>query len=574
MNYLENEDIGYGRVFLTILLIVLVFVIWSYLFPPPTQSEIKTDSKKETTQMDPVQIKEEPSVVNEKEVYESLSESKYVLENENLRLVFSNRGALLINAILNKYKDKNSQENDDLVSPISKIKNEYPFEVLTGDEKFDSLIKEKLFHVEQFENGITFKWSDGLNNAILKEFRIEKEGYLLNYKIKIIKNGKSLDKFFITFGPGLGKLTKEQAKNRYFQQEYVGFEKNGSFEKALRAKKVNQPFVDEVYGIGGGIKWAGIANNYFTAIFFPKEEIKQLKLRTILLDEETRKIHPAESDILLFIEANGEGKAYLGPKDYKELKKFQNLSFRMMNWGYLWFSEICYFLLFILNKLFLFTKNYGFSILLLTLMIKLAFFPLTHSSMVKMKEMGDAMKKLKPQIDKIKAKYKKQGLDLQSRAKMNEEIMALYQKEGINPFGTMSGCLPMLLQLPIFWALFTMLPNTIDLRGAHFILWIKDLSLPDPLYITPILMGISMVLSTMMTSTQQIETSQKVMLYLMPVLFTWFCLFAPSGLTLYWLANNLLTMAQQYLINKHVERKALLKQKSKKSTPKGPSKPS
>ncbi|NMC00545.1 MAG: hypothetical protein GYA35_09730 [Thermoanaerobaculaceae bacterium] len=105
-------------------------------------------------------------------------------------------------------------------------------------------------------------------------------------------------------------------------------------------------------------------------------------------------------------------------------------------------------------------------------------------------------------------------------------------------------------------------------------LWIKDLSLPDPLYITPILMGISMLLSTKMTSTQQIETSQKFLLYFMPIMFTWFCLWAPAGLTLYWLTNNILTMGQQYIINKQVEKRALMNQKNKKSTPKGPSRPS
>jgi len=191
-----------------------------------------------------------------------------------------------------------------------------------------------------------------------------------------------------------------------------------------------------------------------------------------------------------------------------------------------------------------------------------------------MKEMGEAMKKLKPQVDRIKSKYAKMGKSMENRSKMNEEMMALYQREGVNPLGGMSGCLPMLLQMPIFFALFTLLPKTIELRGAPFFGWIQDLSTQDAYYITPILMGVSMVVSTKMTSTQGLEGPQKMMLWFMPVMFTWFCLWAPAGLTLYWLTNNLLTMVQQALINKQVAARQEAAAKLKKSTPKGPSKPS
>jgi YidC/Oxa1 family membrane protein insertase len=214
------------------------------------------------------------------------------------------------------------------------------------------------------------------------------------------------------------------------------------------------------------------------------------------------------------------------------------------------------------------------AILLLTFIIKLAFYPLTQRSMVKMKEMGDAMKKLKPQIDRIKSKYKKMGRDMATRNLMNEEMMALYQREGINPMAQMTGCLPLVLQMPIFFALFTVLPKTIELRGAAFVGWIQDLSVADPYYITPLIMGVTMVVSTKMTTTTELEGPQKMMLWLMPVMFTWFCLWAPAGLTLYWLTNNVLTMGQQYLINRTVAQRQEAAAKGKKSTPKGKSKPS
>lgn len=577
----QEEPIGFGRLILTTVLIAVVFILWAFLFTPQKEKPVNSPQliekkdvnetvslKKENLEpIEEVHSKSDVPLFSDKEEFGEI-------ENENIKIKFSNKGAVLLNAFLKKYKEKNSKTPDDLVSPLSSALNEYPLTVLTGDDAFDKKSKEALFHMEQKENETVFAWSDGIGNSITKRFFLPKKGYLLNYEVSVTKNGHPIESFFISFGPGLGKLTKEQAKNKYFQQEYVGYEANGKFEKAVRSKNAVEPYTEEVYGEGNEISWCGVANNYFAAIFLPNDELKSIRLRTIPLNEELKKIHPADSDIILLSETKGSGTIFLGPKDYTELKKLKGTTFRMMNWGWGWFSEICYFLLWVLKKLYFFTHNYGVAILLLTLFVKLSFYPFTQSSMVKMKEMGDAMKKLKPQIDKIKAKYKKQRLDMQTRAKMNEEIMALYQKEGVNPLGGMSGCLPLLLQMPIFWALFTMLPNTIDLRGAHFMLWIKDLSLPDPLYITPILMGISMLFSTSMTSTQQVETSQKILFYFMPIMFTWFCLWAPAGLTLYWLTNNILTMGQQYIINKQVEKRALANKKTKKSTPKGPSRPS
>lgn len=579
MNQLGQQDsIGLGRLILTVTLVMLVFFLWALFFTPP---------KKDLEQHPPQKIelnKQEQPLNKDEEVQQTIhfiepkifseKEEFAELENEYVKIKFSNRGGVVTNVFLKKYKEKNSQTPDDLVSPLSSATNQYPLSVLTLDEKFDNVTKNALFHMEQKGNNVVFSWSDGEGNSLKKTFFFDDKGYTLNYKIEGSREKSSLKAFFLTFGPGLGNLTKEQAKNRYFQQEYVGYEINGKFKKASRAKIDFEPFTEEIIDFNGGIVWSGMANNYFTSIFLPSTELKSIRIRTIPLNDDLKKLHPADSDIILLVEAEGRGKIYLGPKDFKELKNLKNTTFRMMNWGWSWFAEICYFLLWILKKLYLYSHNYGLSILLLTLIVKLFFYPITQNSMVKMKEMGDAMKKIKPQIDKIRAKYKKQGLDMQSRAKMNEEMMALYQKEGVNPMGGMSGCLPLLLQMPIFWALFTILPNTIDLRGAHFVFWIKDLSLPDPLYITPIIMGITMIFSTMMTNTQQIEASQKILLYIMPLMFTWFCLWAPAGLTLYWLSNNILTIGQQYLINKKVEKRAFLAQKSKKSTPKKPSRPS
>jgi YidC/Oxa1 family membrane protein insertase len=136
---------------------------------------------------------------------------------------------------------------------------------------------------------------------------------------------------------------------------------------------------------------------------------------------------------------------------------------------------------------------------------------------------------------------------------MNEDMMALYKDEGINPFSSMSGCLPLLAQMPILYAFYTILTIAIELRQAPFLLWVRDLSVKDPYYVTPILMGATMLVQQLMTSSAIPDPAQRRMMYVMPVMFTWFFINLPSGLVLYWLVNNLLGILQQYLVNKEAD---------------------
>ena len=149
--------------------------------------------------------------------------------------------------------------------------------------------------------------------------------------------------------------------------------------------------------------------------------------------------------------------------------------------------------------------------------------------------------------------------DPDARKKMNEEMMALYKKEGVNPMGGMAGCLPLLLQLPILWGMYTVLSGALELRGAPFLLWIRDLSIADPYYVTPLLMGATMFAQQMMAMTKAKDPQQKQqqrMMLFMPIMFTWFFLWLPSGLVLYWLVNNVLGIGQQWLINRQAAAQA------------------
>ena len=204
-----------------------------------------------------------------------------------------------------------------------------------------------------------------------------------------------------------------------------------------------------------------------------------------------------------------------------------------------WFDAIAEPLLWMLDWLYKYVNNYGVAIILLTIIIKILFWPLSHKSYKSMEQ----MRKLQPMMQKLKAKY---GDDKQ---KMNQEVMQLYRTYKVNPA---SGCVPMLLQVPVFFGLYKALLGAIELRHACFIkylpftdkLWLADLSAKDPYYITPIIMGATMFLQQKMSPTSADPTQAKMML-LMPVVFTFLFLNFPSGLVVYWLVNNILSIAQQ-----------------------------
>jgi YidC/Oxa1 family membrane protein insertase len=207
-----------------------------------------------------------------------------------------------------------------------------------------------------------------------------------------------------------------------------------------------------------------------------------------------------------------------------------------------WFSLIARFFLSALIWLNQFTHNYGFAIIVLTIIIKIVLYPLQYKSIVSMKK----MQKVQPKVEAIKAKYKKSKTDAEQRQKMNVEMMALYQKEGINP---MAGCLPLVLQLPILWGFYGLLSRAIELRGAPWILWIHDLSDKDPTYVLPILMTATMFIQTYITPSTG-DPAQRKMFLIMPLVFGFLFKDFPSGLVLYWLVQNILTIVQQLIMNR------------------------
>jgi YidC/Oxa1 family membrane protein insertase len=225
---------------------------------------------------------------------------------------------------------------------------------------------------------------------------------------------------------------------------------------------------------------------------------------------------------------------YVGPKETSRLKAAAPGLELTVDYG--WLTVISSPLYWLLNKIHSVVGNWGWAIIILTMMIKLVFYPLSAASH---KSMAN-MRKMTPRIKTLKERY------ADDKQKLNQAMMKLYKEEKINPLG---GCLPVLIQIPVFIALYWALLESVELRQAPWILWIKDLSAPDPYFILPILMGVSM-LAQQLLSAVAMDPMQKKIMMAMPIVFTFFFLFFPSGLVLYWTVNNLLTIAQQYTINK------------------------
>ena len=325
------------------------------------------------------------------------------------------------------------------------------------------------------------------------------------------------------WGPGIGTIPSE-------------LKENARNVRAITLGKL------KVHVLKAGVpqefgRWAAIDNRYYLAAFIPKIEhpvelsITGTKDKTRLSLLETTSV-PAHGAAALDYEL------YVGPKGYTQLKKYNRGLDESVDFGT--FTALGRLILSALDRLKSLTGNYGSAIILLTIALQLLMFPLTIKSF----KAQLAMKKLQPKIAEIQARFKNDP------KRLNVEMMNVYKSTGTNPFG---GCLPMLLQLPIFWALFTTLRNAYELRGAPFAGWIRDLSTPDvlfhvsgfPVHALPLIMGGAMFFQQRMSGAAS-DPTQKQMMTMMPIMFTFMFYGFPSGLVLYWLTNNLMTMAAQW----------------------------
>ncbi|MBN1223317.1 MAG: membrane protein insertase YidC, partial [Candidatus Aminicenantes bacterium] len=488
--------------------------------------------KAETPQLQEPQKKAPPE---EFQPIEGEKEERIIIETSLYRAVWSNKGAVLHSWQLKEHKDFEG-EDIELVSIQAKDRDLYPFSLNTEDPSFDRVLNHSFFKSTQQkleltqgrEGSIVFQFANEEGTKVEKIFTFRDGRYDFDFRVKVWKAGQEIEPNLL-WGPSIGNPTLEEQKKRFGGGRGVAAY---SGDKVFHVDENKYKPEQSVFSF---IQWAGYEDQYFTALFLTSP---QNASATFIQDM-------VEQQSFFYLAVNHTEKAYIGPKQYDSLKNLGFKTTKIIKYGFFGFiAEILYIAIKEIHNV---LPNWGLSIILLTIIIKVIFFPLTYSSTKSMAKMQE----LQPKVKSLRAKYKKAKQDINQRRKMNEEMMALYKEHGVNPAG---GCLPMLIQLPVFWGFFRLLIVSIEFRHSPFFLWITDLSIKDPFYVTPILMGLTQFISQKMTPTSADPTQQRMML-IMPVIMTIFFMNFPSGLVLYWLTNNILQIGQQYLTNRFMHKK-------------------
>ncbi len=578
------------RLLLAVFLSALVLMVWYAIFPPPPPAQTRESPATEPGQEQLVPAEssgvdapseaagaggevaafgdEEPQAESliefDQETVVAEMEERPVLENETVRLEFTNRGAQLLSFRL---KDYLADDGEPLELIRARGSDPHPFALVASGDKSHRLNKalfvwshgESDFDEEPEkvdEQVLSFRHRSDRGTAE-KEYRLTSEG-LLEVRITTV-GGRD---WGVVLGPGLRNLSEKEAASRFIQRE-VGYRRGESLETIAPAKQDSDTFIP-----GSGLRWVTLEDNYFLNAVMPRTGVREVTVKPVFqrpeaeqgqarfLPIDTREdTEGLSKEQLLFVGADGqqmEIEVLFGAKRYSRLVALPYGLEDTVRWG--WFGFLAKPLYYALEWIYQnMVANYGWAIVLVTCLIRLLFFPLTHKS----QESMGKMQELNPKVQAIRTKYRSKLKDKQGRPnaeaqrQMNEEVMKVYKTAGVNPA---SGCFPILLQMPVFFAFFRLLSTAVELRGAPWIGWIGDLSVPDPWYILPILMGVtSIAMQKMMPAAP--DPMQRRMMQFLPIMFMFFAFAFPSGLVLYWVTNNLLSMAQQGIMMKLKKRR-------------------
>ena len=371
------------------------------------------------------------------------------------------------------------------------------------------------------------------NLRVVRDLTFNASSYVIQEKIRVTNLGEQARSVRVSYTAAAD--ASNAAGDRYDAMR-VAWDNDGSLKEESSASTLETTGVQAV----GKIYWAGAMSTYFLTAVMPSEAnnvtvkgVMQQNVYRAAVEEQETLLGPGQEKELSV-------SYWVGPKVRSELEAVSPQLAKSIDLGF--FHIIAKGLLWLLEFFQKYVHNWGLSIILLTVLIKAVFWPLTAKSYASMEK----MKKLQPHMTELREKYK------DNKEQMNKEVMALYKTYGVNPA---SGCVPILIQLPVFFGLYQALLTSIELRHAPFIkylpgtdmLWLADLSTKDPLYITPIIMGVTMFLQQRMNPPAADPMQQKIMMFL-PLIFTVLFLNFPAGLVLYWLVNNVLSIAQQQMM--------------------------
>ena len=474
-----------------------------------------------------------------------------IVEGDHFRAVFTNRGGELVSWQLKDYLL--GGQPVELVPPDLPSEEPRSFSLAFEDENLSFLAHEALYRpssnsvrVGERTVALNFEYEDVSGFRVRKVFAFDPttSPYIVYVTVEASVAAQRLNPV-IRWGPALGG--DEEAASAFARREPTrgllygrvladGVMQELGIERPSASAVVSQPAYD------GQMTFLGVDNHYFLAAAIPGAQQATIMYRVVPLPPVVPDGDPR--NLIAFDLALADGASnlpfFLGPKDFDILQQAEPFLVRAIDFG--WLSFLVVPLHRSLKWIYGLVGNWGWAIILLTVVINILIFPLRHKSVVSMRKMQE----VQPEMKAIQERYAHLKTTDPDKQKMNKEIMSLYRERGANPA---SGCLPMLATMPILFAFYRLLSMAIEIRGAPFLLWIADLSMHDPLYITPVFMGVSMVVTQRLTPSQADPTQQKIMMF-MPIMFTFMFLWAPAGLVLYWLTSNVLGIGQQVITNR------------------------
>jgi YidC/Oxa1 family membrane protein insertase len=478
-----------------------------------------------------------PPIVTEAAVRE------IVVDTGMVEAVFSNQGARITNWRLHEHLNDDGELLDLVPRPVAPDQA-MPFSLRLDDPALTARVNDAVYRVSGDTRGrvdattgsanLVFEFEDAAGLVVRKNFAFEPDSYVVTFSVSVTDGTRALTPA-VRWGPGLsdeGAAGGGGFLTRYARPPEAIYFLDDDVERVAFDNIAEQPVYD------GTFRFAGVTDHYFIAAALETGPAR-LEFVPALMPTETGELRQMVEATFVFAEPPDGQRFFFGPKQFNLLQSIDPEFVRAIYFGI--FAWLVVPLLGALNWIHGFFGNYGWSIVGLTIVINLVIFPLRHKSVVSMRKMQG----LQPQLKAIQARYKALKVTDPARQKMNTEIMNLYREKGVNPA---SGCVPMLLTMPVLFAFYSMLSAAIELRDAPFILWIQDLSLPDPFYITPLLMGVTMFWQQKITPSTADPMQQRIMM-MMPLMFMGFMVFAPSGLVIYWFVSNLWMIGQQYFTN-------------------------
>jgi YidC/Oxa1 family membrane protein insertase len=551
----------HARLFIAIGLSLLVFLVWNFLFVDKQKEKLpqqdiqaeqqlnKTSgiTKKQKTPKETPPLKTIPPL--KEVVSEPTKPSRTITVNLPLYTVkISEKGATFRSFVLNKYRQTVDPDSPllDMINPdLSKgtVSIGFAENSLQGLDNavFSAHPNKDSIDIKDKPTEISFSWKSPRGVVVEKKFLFSPKTYVVALDV-IIKNGSDRP---IKDSLTLSLLSKVPNTSSRYGFEGPSALINNKLEQ-IKIKKIKK---QDVYP--GKLKWISIQDRYFLSAIMPDEAI-DASMHLRLNEDDTLKntyVQP-EQTILPDQQHVFKYKLFFGPKSMTVLKSVDYDLVKAVNFGM--FDILAKPCVYIMDFIYNYIPNYGVAIIILTILSKILLWPLGNKSYKSMAQ----MKKIQPLMAEIKEKYK------DDKKKMNEEMMGLYKTYKVNPLG---GCLPMVVQIPVFFALYRMLYEAIELRHAPFFWWINDLSAPDRLFrfdfsipfmqppygipVLTIIMGVTMFIQQKMSPPAGDPTQAKMMM-MMPIVFTVIFINFSSGLVLYWLVNNIISVAQQYYITK------------------------